>query len=868
MKSALLKNIIRDLRMHPGRFVALFLIIMLSSSFYVGLRAVSPSMNKTANDYFTRTRLADFRLQSTAGITRDDADAAENLEGVETVMPYYMADTMGNMGNESVVFRVYSLPEDTSSDNSNYLSQVTLLSGRMPREAGECIIDSRTEWHLGKENMTDTIVIPDGAAQAPDGILIPKKLKVVGVCYSPQYISIERGNTTIGTGAISDFVYVMSDAFDSKYYTEMQILMKDGRNVSAFSKKYDKAVLAETKRLETYVDERAQTRYDEMQAEIDEAVAKQREKYIAAVAAGEIDPAAPVETEEIPEAVMPEWSIFSRADNPGYSGFDGDSNRIASISGVITSFLYLVAALVCLTTMTRMVEEQRLLAGTLKAIGYKRRTVLFKFLFYAALVSIIGGVVGITVGYIIYPDIIWNAYATLYTMDSLKIDVAAITSIMGVMGGLAATFLATIAACYSELKLPAAMLMRPHAPKSGKRVLAERIGPLWRRLRFSAKVSIRNLFRYKKRLIMTIIGVAGCMALLVTGFGIRDSIGGMVDVQYNRITNYDITLYLDSASEKGAETPLNEKLKDVEDSEYVYQAGVSASNGNFNNSDMQTYMTVPENWNEFTKFITLRERVGGAKVELPQDDSGSPDVIITEKLARKLEVKQGDKIKFGLKGKKKFEVEVAGVTENYIYNYVYLNNEAYRTLFGKAPEYKSVLVISGTGDDETARDDLLNDLVDTQGVSSAMTKGRLVDIMNEIIKSLNAIVFVIIGVSGMLALVVLYNLMNINITERERELATLKVLGFYPREVYSYVGRESIMLTLLSILAGVPLGILLHRYIMTSVEISETMFGRDIHPISFLISGVFTLACAVFMNIVLRPKINRIDPVGSLKSAE
>lgn len=561
----------------------------------------------------------------------------------------------------------------------------------------------------------------------------------------------------------------------------------------------------------------------------------------------------------------PEWRILDRNANPGYAGFAADTDRINSLSVIVPLFMYIVATLVCLTTMTRMVEEQRMLIGTLKALGYSRIAIIFKYFFFALLISLLGGLAGIVCGLQIFPRTIWRAYTIMYTMDPMVLSVHKDALMIALLGGMAATTLATVLACFSGLRSAAAELMRPRAPKPGKRVPLERVTFLWQRIRFSYKVTIRNLFRYKKRFFMAIIGVAGCTALLLSGFGLRDSIGGMIERQFSRVSHYTITVALADAGSALDDTDLNRLLKRSGKSVYISQTTVKASAGGRSSQDMIVWLNVPEDPKVMRELITLRNRQSGEMVPFP-DDGTAPSVVVSEKLAIRLGLVPGDRVTFGAADGKQVTARVSGIMENYFNNYIYISPVSYKALFEKAPAYNQVLLYSESGD--VPPDQLMKSLIDCEGVASALSMTQLKEQLENMISSFDQVVWVIILVAAFLALVVLYNLTNINVMERSRELATLKVLGFYRREVLSYISRETACLTLVGIALGLVGGIWLHTYVVRSVEINDVMFVREIQAASYMLAGVFTLLCAIVINLAMRPKIRRIDPVLSLKSAE
>ncbi len=566
---------------------------------------------------------------------------------------------------------------------------------------------------------------------------------------------------------------------------------------------------------------------------------------------------------KIDDLKKPEWFVFDRDKNPGYSGFTSDTDRIKAIAAVIPPFFFIVAALVCLTTMTRMVEEQRTQIGTFKALGFGKRTIAFKFLFYAGAASVAGSVLGVIIGIAIFPSTIWSAYQIMYSMTNLRpannigLAIASVGAMVLVNIG------ATLMACYGELREVPAILMRPKAPKAGQRVFLERIPFIWKRMKFSQKVTIRNLFRYKKRFFMTVIGVAGCTALLLTGFGLRDSITGLISRQFGGINHYNLAGSLLDPSDSTQDTPLNEILPKLGTALYFNQTTIDASNGGENNAGMSTFLYVPEDAQLMNQFVTLLERTSGKAIEFPQGDA----VIITEKLAKRLKASVGDTIEINRSGEKAVSVTVGGITENYVYNYVYMAPDTFRSLFGEEPEFTS-FIVQMSENSPYSEQEALTKLVDTENVLGVLDIGDLKSNLDGMLESLDSVIWLIIVSAAALAFVVLFNLTNINITERAREIATLKVLGFYNGEVASYVYRENLMLTFIGIAAGLAGGVFLHQFVITTAEIDEVMFRRLVMPLSYLWSILFTLLSALLVNVVMLRRLKKIDMVESLKSAE
>lgn len=559
----------------------------------------------------------------------------------------------------------------------------------------------------------------------------------------------------------------------------------------------------------------------------------------------------------------PGWYVFDRDANPGYASFTSDAGRVDAIAKIFPVFFFLVAALISLTTMTRMVEEQRTQIGTFKALGIGPGAIAFKYIFYAGTASLSGSIFGVVLSSYIFPLAIWEAYRMIYVLPSLVVTPQWVFMISSVAASVLVTTIATVAACYNELRSVPAVLMRPKTPKVGKRILMERITPLWKRLSFSQKVTMRNLFRYKRRFILTVIGVAGCTALLLTGLGLRDSISGVVDLQFGEINQYDVVATLSETSDSTEDTDLNRRLDEFGDGVYLEQSNLNAKKGALNNAGMGTYLYSFEDGGKAPEFVDMHTRKGKKHINFP----GAGDVVITEKLADLLELEVGDSFDINRDEETPQTVRVSGVMENYIANYVYMSAETHEALFGSAPEYNTLLLkMNDKAKAQPAA--TLDRLLGVHGIAGAMDIHDFRVEMDDMMNSLNSVVWLIVVSAGALAFVVLYNLTNINITERYREIATLKVLGFYDREVALYVYRENIILTLIGIAFGLFGGVFLHRFVIRVAEDFDIMFQRVVSPVSFLWAALFTFASAMLVNIVMLRKLRNIDMVESLKSAE
>lgn len=550
------------------------------------------------------------------------------------------------------------------------------------------------------------------------------------------------------------------------------------------------------------------------------------------------------------------WFYLDRSAHPGYAGFEEDANRVDSIAAVFPIFFILVAALVCLTTMTRMVEEQRTEIGTLRALGYSRGTIMAQYLLYSAAASLLGVFAGMAICTNLFPRVIFEAYKLMYHYP----DVICQWRWDYVFGSLAVALLCTAAAslgaCWRVLVSVPAQLMRPRPPKSGKRVLLERCTPLWKHLSFNIKITARNVFRYKSRVLMTVIGVAGCTALMLTGFGLKNAISVIVDLQFDEIFRYDVVALYDSDADADVQESLRTNFADdeaVTDSLDALQKSATV------HSDAQTVsatLFVPEDTDALSRFVNLRTRQGHDNIPLTEDG-----VVINEKLAKLLDVDVGDSLSFDDTAS---TVTIAAITENYVFHYVYLTPGQYETLFGDyAPNCCFGRLADGADEDALSARLLENDSV--LGVSYTDGSG---DNFRDLVQTLNYIVLLIICSSGALAFVVLYNLANINITERLRELATIKVLGFHDGEVAAYIYRENTVTALLGMIAGLVLGVFLSHFVITTSEIDAVMFYPVLPAHAFVLAALLTVVFTVLVNALLYFKLRRIDMAGSMKAIE
>ena len=565
---------------------------------------------------------------------------------------------------------------------------------------------------------------------------------------------------------------------------------------------------------------------------------------------------------QIKKIEKPTLYILDRDSHQSFVEYEGCANSIDALAKIFPVFFFAVAALVCLTTMTRMVDEQRINIGTLKGLGYKTSQISKKYILYALIACITGSILGLAIGFSVFPTVIFFAYGMMYSIENI-VYVFSIPIAIGITSlALIIITLSAYMACRKELKETPAILMRPKAPKSGKRILLERVPFIWNRFSFISKVTVRNIFRYKKRFLMTVLGIAGCTALILTGFGIKDSIEMILTGQYGTLFKYDMSLVIQSDMTDKQIYELRKNLSDIDEiNKYEF---FSYENGDIkvNNTTKEITIVVPENLKKMDKFIHLQDRKTQNPIEL-----NNKGIVLTEKIARDLGVKAGDEIELINSDDKKAKIKVSHITENYISHYAYISPENYIKLFEKDLDFNRLIGILNNPSVKI-EDKLSKKLFDIETIDGITFNTASKETFHNTIKNLNYVVLIMIISAGALAFVVLYNLTNVNISERIREIATIKVLGFYDKEVSAYIYRENIILTIIGTVVGLGLGTILHKFIMVTVEIQSMMFGRVIDMSSYFIAAVLTIVLSLFVNLAMFYKLRNVKMVESLKSVD
>lgn len=875
MGALLGKELCRTVRHTFGQFAAIAAIVALGCGFFAGIQATTPDMNEMADQHYQDTNLMDLQILSTIGLDEQEAAAVAALPDVKETYAGYHLECYLPQAPNSYTMAVYSLPMQKAAQGTG-LNQPSLTEGTYPTAPNECLLDAdfakKHDYHVG-----DTITLQAEEGTQLSDWMQQETFTVSGLTNWSMYVGFERGTAQIGTGSLDGYILVEDAAFCMERYTNLYLTLNSTQQLAAQSDAYTETVKEAAADLEresgVILKERIERETVDARTQLQEArenLAVQQAEYaknfaqLADTYGTEVAGQQLAEAEqqlEDAEAQIAEqqtalddftenakWYIQTREDNVAYSGFWENTERVQKVVAVFPIFFILIAALVCLTTMTRMVKEQRIEMGTKKALGYGTLSIMAKFLLYAASATLIGSVVGLGIGFQVFPRIICSAYATMYYLQDIPCPFRWKSALCCMVVSLLCTCLSSAVACRNALREQPAQLMRPKPPKSGKRILLERIPFLWNRLGFMTKLTLRNVFRYKSRFWMTAIGIGGCTALIVAGFGMRYDIISIADLQYDEIMCYDLmAVYNENADNTRTET-----LSALEENPHTLLLQHSDQVGEYDVTLMVT--GEPE---QLPDFITLRNRTDHTPCTLTGDG-----VILTEKLAKLLHVSVGDTLQ--LKGAKQ-PVSITGITENYAYHYVYMTENLYQRIYETDRMPNTMLVKLEEPDTADAHAAFLMQQDGMLIVQSLQNSGN---VFSDLIQSMNLIVMVLIVCAGVLAIVVLYNLSNINIMERMRELATVKVLGFYDSESAAYIYRENFFSMLVGIVMGLFGGIFLTKFVVAVAEVNVVMFSREIPVHAYVLASVLTIAFTLLVNGILYPKINRIDMASALKAVE
>lgn len=985
LKKSLFKNNFKSINRTKRRFFSILIMAFLGVGFFSGLVATSPDMLDSLDRYADSSNLYDINILSTLGLTDDDIISIQGVEGVDKVYGTQSKDSLVKIDDQESICKVIEFNENINSP--------VVIAGRNIENENECLLDPaivRTgegaESFIGKK-----IFLKNEDMDSEDNpIFTVKEFEIVGIAETPVYISSERGNTTLGNGTVSFYIFTQDNVINMDYYTGLYVTVKGAKATVTNSDEYLKLVnsviakienITETRenaRYQSLVDDAtkkindAQKEFDDKKLEVDtelkdaESQIKKAEKQINSsekqieaaeselalhqkqateqfealanqIALAEqqleestIDPAikemqkqeierqkvelerakqessakfeeaqaeiasnkteirkgknelsknkeefeskkqeaedklneaqAKIDDakEEINKIEKCKWYIQNRLDNSGYNNIFDAIKTMSNIARLFPAIFYLVAVLISLTSMTRMIEEERIEIGTLKALGYTNMQIISKYIIYSLLACIIGGVLGMTVGLYLLPTIVWSLYSMIYNMPHFYCTYRFGIGLIGIILAFICIGGATLLVARKELKQMPLVLMRPKPPKNGKKILLEKISFIWKRFNFSHKVTARNIFRYKKRAIMTVVGIAGCTGLMLTGFGIRDSVDDIPSAQFNGIFKYDTSITL---SNTNGLSDIEEYLKNNESIENFVE--VCATTGELSKESTSCNVTVfvPDSLDNYNSVYNLIDYQTEEAISISNEG-----IIITDKAAETLGVTVGDEITFIDGDDVQYQFKIENIAKNHVGHYVYMSKEIYENNF---KPYKTDIVYLNTKNiSDEAQNEILKNILNMDGVASVSSINALMQSVSDMLNTMNYVVLVLIVASAMLDFVVLYNLANINIAERQREIATLKVLGFHDNEVDNYINKENIIFTVLGIALGLILGTFLTSAIIGSIEIDVLKFMRNIKPISYVYSAVITLLFSFIVNFIIHFVLKKIDMIESLKSVE
>lgn len=936
-------NVLRAITNNLARFLAVFCIVAIGAGVYAGLRMFVPDMYASADAFYDRYNFADLQVTSPLGLTNDDVTAVRGTSGVRGavgVSSYEMAltDERGNnyqVQVEAIPMDVYTSALTAASGwegNPDAISRLVLREGRLPQAPNEIVMSTNGQLKEDVVRVGDVLTVHEVVGlDDPAGTLDARQFAVVGLVQSPEWLSTSTSLSSTSGASITNYAYIDRDALaNPSLYTAIMATTNDAYNTTAFTSAYDEAVAPVTEALKAAAPAREEDRYQELRADLEAmrtqaadalTQANAAQASLQALGTESPDPAVLAQTQAaIAEAqatldavdqrlanLEPQhWYVLDRSANPSYYLYQATAMRMERICLIFPAFFFLVAALVSLTTMSRMVETDRVEIGTLKALGYTKGRIGLKYLLFSGIASVAGACAGIVAGVLILPRAIWTPYSRVYIAFDFLAGFHQPDCLLAFGLAVGIALVATGAAVRRTLREPAANLLVPPRPKGGRRILLERARPLWQRMSFSHKVTARNIFRYKKRMVMTIVGVAGCTALVLTGFGIQHRLDGFVQAQYGGIYTYDLVVSFDPAQDpQAAEGLANAPLAQLLDQElgrdqwtYVSKNAVIAENpqgdptriafgigGRLDQTGGSTLAAMRDARSDATsetnaggivrdaylyvmasgshqEFVLIDDYQTGERLELPPEGA-----VLTERLAEQLMVNVGDTIELSFDPEDEpCAVTVGAIMHNFISHCVYMSPEAYQATFGEKPSYNTAL---GWVDSDADPNALVATI--TAGDDAVISASLASDESNgyeDIATSLNSIVAILLAVSGMLAFIVIYALTEINIEERRREIATLKVLGFLRPEVRGYVYREAYVLVGLGIALGIPSGIALCDFIMRAAEFDNIIYFRTVAWSCCLFAALFTAAVTVLVTLAMRKRLNGIDMATSLKSVD
>ena len=821
------KDIRRTIFRNKKRFCSILIITALGVMMLSGLKAACDDLRYSADQFYDEQQVFDIQIVSTMGLNEDDLAALRKANGIERAEGVYRETVYTSVNGSSQNADVQTL--------GGQLNMPYLLKGRLPENEKEIAVSKTYADDSGK-TIGDTIRFHEPSQ-------IRSTYTISAIVQDPSDLNNKDGAASFRSISASRYVcFIREDSISVPAYTAAYVQVKGSRDMASYSDEYEALIKQAKKTLEQDVRRQQEDRrYDELVEQMK-------------LAAYAVDPqaAAYVDTSSIEH---PKWYIQDRSSLSSYSNIESDAASIEAVGTAFPIVFFTVAILIALTTITRMVEEERLLIGTYKALGFRNIEIMQKYLLYAGSACLLGGIIGDIGGFLLLPKFVFSIFQTLYLIPNYSLQFNAWYGIGGIALFTGGILIAVWIAVHEELRHMPAVLMRPKAPRTGARVLLERIRPLWRNLTFLNKVTARNLFRYKKRMLMTVFGIMGCSALVLCAMAINDSVSALIPRQYEHIYRYDLMVMMDDAH------VYQSLSKDDEVSECMALLVDNATIKSSGNKEERVQLMVFSEQADVASYLSL-EDLNGDPVTLEKDD-----VYVTQNASQILDFSVKNTIRVQNSDLKEVRVKVTGIVQNYLGNTIYMGENTYETLFGSY-EDNAVLANYKGKVSEQQKDSYVQKLEDRDGVLSVVSTSSMQDAFETSFSLITSVVYLILAMAAALAFVVLFTLSTTNISERIRELATIKVLGFYDKEVHSYVNKETLLLTLLGILVGLPAGTILAQSLTFVLNMPSIHFAVTIRPISYLYTVLLSFGFAVVVNLITNRVLNHIDMVESLKSME
>ena len=820
MKSMLIKHIFIKIKANYKRFLSLLSMALLGVGFYSGIQACSPDMLKTLDNFYDNNNVYDIEITSNLGMTEENLKDISKINNVEKAIGIYTKDVYLNTNNEKYVLKLIAL--------NNEINKVYLEEGKLPNNNNEIAVEKS--------------LLNDNNLKINDNINIENKnYKIVGTIISPLYFSTEKPNTTLGSGKIDYYAYLIEDEIKNEVYSNIYINVSNAKKELTNSDKYKSLVKEVTNSIEKIKEEKEKDRYNELYGDI----IKNSKKYGISI--------------DQTKFIKPKWYIQNRLNNESYKELINASDNIKKLGNIFPLIFFAISILVSLISMMRMIEEDRTENGTLKSLGYNNFEITLKYIIYSLLATIIGSISGVFIGSYLIPYVIWNIYKKLFFIPKF---IYLINSSFNALGLLICTLCicgTAIFVCIHNLKEKPANLMRPKNPKSGKKIFIEKINFIWKKIKFSEKITIRNIFRYKARVFTTIFGIAGCTALILAGFGLKDSIKEVTNYQFNNIFKYDKTLIINENKDYNL---IKNYITNDNDINKFTEVNTQTITVEYNNKEQDVTLVTPNNFKELKNIIYLSNIDDGKEIEEPPYNT----CIISEKTSKLLNIKIGDTLAIINNENNNKEIKVSYITKNYINQYIYITKETYNNIFNNYNINSFLVDLKEINNEEKESFD--TKYISEGYVSAIVNNEDIKNSINDMLSSIDSIVAILIIAATALAFVVLYNLSNINISERKREIATLKVLGFYPKEVDKYINSETFILTTIGIIIGLIFGSYLSHFIISTCEPDYIMFDRNVFAISYIYSILITTTFTIIVNIVTHFNLKKINMIESLKNVE